>query len=846
MARVAGTVSRKAGAHKLVGLACLLAFACAVAASLMGGAVVQPRLAFAADYAITSQPASVVAAEGDTVTFAVEVSDSGARFQWQKSTDCGLGWSNVSSDDAKASSYAVEVGEKDATQYRCVVAFSNGTTATSKAAMTTAQNTASIDGKGEFVTLADAMEAASDGDVIVLLANAIENVTGTSANVTIDLAGFEIGRFVVSSGSSSASVQGGYVSSSQGTIRLFSSVTVGRNIVQVKGLLSGNVSVVNGTYGANVGNQANRVKDFAAEGSTCSSTPKTAIVSGASVKYYLVEAGHVHTLLKNAAKCGTDRYYWICSSCNKVFADAAGTVSATLSDYNHKLSFVEGTAATCTEPGSEDCWECSACGKLFSDSAGATETTAEDIVIPARGHMIDHQDATEPTCEGNGYLEHWFCERCQIFYLDEACTQETTLADVILPKLGHDWSAYVVTTEPTCVDTGVETSTCSRCGKTQERDVDALGHDMLAIEEQSSTCIEQGHNAYFQCQRCELYYRDETGLMPTTPEAELRPLTTHSLTKVEAREASCTEFGCIDHLECLNCGGFFLSKADGSRTQVDRSEVVTAEALGHNLSKVAAVPATCTEQGTIEYYVCSRCKHGYADETAEKSLTDSDVMVAALGHDLVKHDATESTYTTYGNREYYTCSRCDKVFKADKTTETTVAAETLALKVAPSNGDDDSYYDDDDDTGNGAGVVVGSTDGNDGGDDDGLGEEESDSAYPSVVVDDEEDSSLGLNAAEAGSVEEQASGGLNDFSVFMIVWGVILVVLAALIAAAAILLRKGNVALPFVGKQKYAATGAAAKASERRAAEAAGLTAPGAVAASPASGLSFSFAGTAK
>jgi len=53
----------------------------------------------------------------------------------------------------------------------------------------------------------------------------------------------------------------------------------------------------------------------------------------------------------------------------------------------------------------------------------------------------------------------------------------------------------------------------------------------------------------------------------------------------------------------------------------------------------------------------------------------------AAGHTLVRTVAKEATCTTEGNYEYWTCSveGCGKVFKADKTTETTVAAETIAV-----------------------------------------------------------------------------------------------------------------------------------------------------------------------
>ena len=60
--------------------------------------------------------------------------------------------------------------------------------------------------------------------------------------------------------------------------------------------------------------------------------------------------------------------------------------------------------------------------------------------------------------------------------------------------------------------------------------------------------------------------------------------------------------------------------------------------------------------------------------------------LAALGHKLTETPAVTPTCAAGGNNEYWTCSVCHKVFKADKTTETTVAAETLAKDPANHTG----------------------------------------------------------------------------------------------------------------------------------------------------------------
>jgi len=51
----------------------------------------------------------------------------------------------------------------------------------------------------------------------------------------------------------------------------------------------------------------------------------------------------------------------------------------------------------------------------------------------------------------------------------------------------HEWGAWVVTTAPTCTETGVETMTCSLCGDTMTQTVAATGHTYTYVDG-SMTC----------------------------------------------------------------------------------------------------------------------------------------------------------------------------------------------------------------------------------------------------------------------------------------------------------------------------------------------------------------------
>ena len=96
----------------------------------------------------------------------------------------------------------------------------------------------------------------------------------------------------------------------------------------------------------------------------------------------------------------------------------------------------------------------------------------------------------------------------------------------------------------------------------------------------------------------------------------------------------------------------------------------------HSLTYVGEVPATCTEAGHEAYYLCSHCGKLFADENAETELSDADVTIAALGHDMTHHEAVEAGCTVNGNIEYWSCSRCNLNFSDEAGTKE-VASVTL-------------------------------------------------------------------------------------------------------------------------------------------------------------------------
>ena len=149
----------------------------------------------------------------------------------------------------------------------------------------------------------------------------------------------------------------------------------------------------------------------------------------------------------------------------------------------------------------------------------------------------------------------------------------------------------------------------------------------------------------------------------------------HNTEHTPGKAATCTEAGNLEYWHCLVCDTYFT---DEDCTQGTDAAGVILPALGHSMSKTSGKAATCTEDGSNAYYTCSSCHTVFKDAQGEQETTIQAEIVPALGHDMTKVEAVAPTYVAAGNNEYYTCSRCGKVFKDEQgKIETTVEAETL-------------------------------------------------------------------------------------------------------------------------------------------------------------------------
>ena len=441
------------------------------------------------------------------------------------------------------------------------------------------------------------------------------------------------------------------------------------------------------------------------------------------------------------ATCTTDGVKtYTCKVCSE-------TKTEPIKASGHSLTKVEAVAATCTEGGNNEYYTCSVCKKVFKADK-TTETTVADETLAALGHKLTKTEAKAATCTEPGNSEYYTCGNCGKFFSDADGKNEIAKDSWVIKALGHDFTGAWVNTDAAghyhkctrcdATDTVIkhtfngkpctEEDSCNVCGYVKAAGVHAWGTAEYKWSDDYKSCT-----ATVKCTNCEAVETDTAiiGIDTTPATCTVDGKTVYTATfssnlfttkpkevtidklghtygapvwswsedgKTATATFTCTREGCTaettGHAQnvtatvsgkqkvaptCTDKGTttYTAKVTFETKDYTDTKDVQDIKALGHKLTKTAAKAATCTEPGNNEYWTCSVCKKVFkADKTTETTVAAE--TLAALGHTLTETPAVTPTCAAGGNNEYWTCSVCHKVFKADKTTETTVAKETLA------------------------------------------------------------------------------------------------------------------------------------------------------------------------
>ena len=277
-----------------------------------------------------------------------------------------------------------------------------------------------------------------------------------------------------------------------------------------------------------------------------------------------------------------------------------------------------------------------------------------DLVSYTNQHLLTKTEAKDATCSESGNKEYWTCEHCGKYFLSDDTNPETAKA--------------------------VE----------QSETIIPASHKLTKVkEEKAPTCTEDGNKEYWTCEHCGKYFLSDDSNSETAKAVEQSETVipaSHKLTKVEAKDATCTEDGNKEYWTCEHCKKYFLSDDTNPKTAkaVEFSETVIP--ASHKLTKVEAKDATCTEDGNKEYWTCEHCKKYFlSDDTnpeTAKAVELSETVISA-SHKLTKVEAKAATYAENGNKEYWTCEHCKKYFLSDDTNPETAKAVELSETVIP-------------------------------------------------------------------------------------------------------------------------------------------------------------------
>lgn len=279
--------------------------------------------------------------------------------------------------------------------------------------------------------------------------------------------------------------------------------------------------------------------------------------------------GHQHTEVRNVkeATCTKEGYTGdtYCTDCGEKLSD--GKI---LPKKDHDYEIKDHKDATCTEDGYTTSF-CKNCGDEKKET------------IKATGHQhTEVRDAKKATCTKAGYTGDTYCKDCG----------EKISSGEVIAKLAHTWDEGNITKEADCIEAGVMTYTCRKCGATKTEDIPMTEHTWDKGEVTTApTCTKPGVRTY-TCSVCK------------ATRTEAIKATGHLHTEIRnKKDASCTENGYTGDMYCKDCGAL-LKKGE------------TIDALGHQWKETKRVEPSYTENGQI-IYICNRCGEQKA-ETLEK------------------------------------------------------------------------------------------------------------------------------------------------------------------------------------------------------------------------------------
>ncbi len=272
-----------------------------------------------------------------------------------------------------------------------------------------------------------------------------------------------------------------------------------------------------------------------------------------------------------------------CSICGEILV-AQEVIPA----MGHTEEVILGYDATCTEDGLTEGMKCTTCGEIL---------VAQEV-IPAMGHSEEIIYGFDATCTEDGLTDGTKCATCG----------EILVAQEVIPAMGHDYDEGIVTTEPTCTESGVKTYTCLRegCDHSYTEEIPATGH----IDE----------NGDYICDNC-----------------GENLCTEHIEEIIPGFDATCTEDGLTEGTKCSICGEILVEQ-----------QIIPAK--GHTEEVISGYDATLTAPGLTDGVKCSVCGTILVAQEEIPALTE---ISGTCGENLTWTLTNEGVLTISGEGAMY-------------------------------------------------------------------------------------------------------------------------------------------------------------------------------------------------
>ena len=303
----------------------------------------------------------------------------------------------------------------------------------------------------------------------------------------------------------------------------------------------------------------------------------------------------------------------------------AAQISFTASIEEHIFEHVLASDPGCHTNGYLEHWYCQYCDCYFVDVEGNLQNTAsKNVIIPAP-NTLEHHEFTPNSCVNDGNWEYWYCEGCDCFFIDAEGKYNTAYLNMVIPADGES-------------------------------------HYLEYHEAQESSCHRNGNVEYYYCSECDCYFimDDEYNLINTNAKSVLIPAEV-TLQYNKAVDVTCVNDGMLENWYCSKCDCYFID-SQGIFNIARLSLVIPADGTDHVLEHHTAADPVCHKPGNVEYWYCSECDCYFVDVEGNLVNTNAKSVMIPAAETLEYHKAVAPTCVDDGMAEYWYCDACDCYF----------------------------------------------------------------------------------------------------------------------------------------------------------------------------------------